>query len=607
MAIAYSYIRFSSVRQADGDSVRRQRENRDAWLAAHSDIRLDTSLALTDFAKSGFKRKDWDSYALAKFVKAVESGVVPRGSYLLIENLDRLSREAVGVATELFLSIVNRGVHIVQLSPVTMEFSHPIDAMKLLVAIMELRRGNSESEIKSARGLKAWEEKHKKAREEREPVAKRHLPGWIRYNESAKKLELIPDRAAVVARIFEQCIAGFGRTHIAAALNADGIPVMGRKQIAIKGQAGLKPHEKKYHQISKWNESMIWSVLTSPATHGEYRPTKEDDSGKWLPVKGAEVPDYFPPAVDRKTFDAAAGSLASRRKGRMAGRRGKHVNLFAGLLVDARDGGSLTYRHIKGRKSVIFPVQVARRGGVPCSQFPAQPFDELIVSALTEINVADVMSVTDHAKEVAALSGRIARLDDQIRMWTAQMDGAADEATVNLITEKLNGWHATRRALVLELADLQRQGANPVAEAWGQVKSLACLLKTDPSDEMRTKLKAALRATIESVTCLFSVRSTGWVRTALVHVLFKTGRSRDYMLAFEPARETKSAKRPGFAHAQTWVADDGDGIVLCAPPEPTAPEPYWKNWNKVIAVYDDILVDWAELYRTGKINMTSLS
>src|SRR5262245_18865295 len=94
-AIAYSYIRFSHPDQAKGDSVRRQTEAAAAWCKSNN-IRLDTSITLRDLGKSAFTgqhRKNPDRHALAAFLKLVESGKVPKGSYLIIENLDRLSRE----------------------------------------------------------------------------------------------------------------------------------------------------------------------------------------------------------------------------------------------------------------------------------------------------------------------------------------------------------------------------------------------------------------------------------------------------------------------------------------------------------------------------------
>src|SRR5947208_3498002 len=160
MRAAYSYLRFSSPAQATGDSIRRQTQAREQWLAAHPEAHLDASLVMTDAGRSAYRRKDWDTYALARFVEHIKSGRVEPGSYLLVENLDRLSREDAGEATELFLSIVNRGVIVVQLSPVVMEFARPVNTHSLMFAIMELSRGHSESVIKSERCRAAWGRKN---------------------------------------------------------------------------------------------------------------------------------------------------------------------------------------------------------------------------------------------------------------------------------------------------------------------------------------------------------------------------------------------------------------------------------------------------------------
>src|SRR5262245_29325121 len=121
--IAYSYLRFSSRQQAQGDSMRRQEAARAAWLTAHPGVTLDQTLRMVDHGRSAFRRKDWDTYALAEFLGYVKSGRVVPNSYLLLENLDRLSREEVGTATELFLGLVNRGVVLVQLLPAPVEFA----------------------------------------------------------------------------------------------------------------------------------------------------------------------------------------------------------------------------------------------------------------------------------------------------------------------------------------------------------------------------------------------------------------------------------------------------------------------------------------------------
>jgi len=115
MTIAYSYIRFSSKKQAAGSSLRRQTEAAEKWAISHS-IPLDTTLHMQDLAVSAFKGTHIEQGALGKFIKAIETGVVKDGSYLLVESLDRLSREDVPTALQMFLNIINSGITIVTLS-----------------------------------------------------------------------------------------------------------------------------------------------------------------------------------------------------------------------------------------------------------------------------------------------------------------------------------------------------------------------------------------------------------------------------------------------------------------------------------------------------------
>ena len=109
---AYSYLRFSTPEQALGDSERRQVEKAEAWAAAKC-IPLDKSYA--DRGKSGFKGTNRKRGALGRFLKQIKAGNIPHGSYLLVEDLDRLSREHPLDSLVLFKEIISAGITIVVL------------------------------------------------------------------------------------------------------------------------------------------------------------------------------------------------------------------------------------------------------------------------------------------------------------------------------------------------------------------------------------------------------------------------------------------------------------------------------------------------------------
>ena len=112
--LAYSYVRFSTPEQARGESFRRQIELARAYAAKHG-LHLDESFR--DEGVSAFKGRHRDERAaLGAFLSRVESGDVAKGSYLLVESLDRLSREEVVDALELFLGLTRNGIVIVTLA-----------------------------------------------------------------------------------------------------------------------------------------------------------------------------------------------------------------------------------------------------------------------------------------------------------------------------------------------------------------------------------------------------------------------------------------------------------------------------------------------------------
>src|SRR5205085_9698785 len=97
---AYSYARFSHPEQAKGDSLGRQGERARAYAETHG-LELDTELTFEDLGVSAYRGANVETGRLGEFLIAVQQGIIKKGSYLLIENLDRLSRNKARKATRL--------------------------------------------------------------------------------------------------------------------------------------------------------------------------------------------------------------------------------------------------------------------------------------------------------------------------------------------------------------------------------------------------------------------------------------------------------------------------------------------------------------------------
>jgi hypothetical protein len=113
MRIAISYVRWSTPQQKLGDSKRRQ-VDRTLQFCNENNLYLDQQLVGSGLsAYSGKHRREGTD--LARFLQELKDGKVPKGAVLIIESLDRLTRQKIAEALELFLSIIRAGVEIVTL------------------------------------------------------------------------------------------------------------------------------------------------------------------------------------------------------------------------------------------------------------------------------------------------------------------------------------------------------------------------------------------------------------------------------------------------------------------------------------------------------------
>ena len=141
----------------------------------------------------------------------------------MVESLDRLSRQQIQPALLLVLSLLQRGIRIVQLQPTEIVYDDKSDTTPIILMLVELSRANSESRVKSERVHAAWGERRKRAR--KGEILTRKLPAWI--EERNGKLVAIPERARAIRLIFEWSESGLGISMIQRRLIAEGIPAFG--------------------------------------------------------------------------------------------------------------------------------------------------------------------------------------------------------------------------------------------------------------------------------------------------------------------------------------------------------------------------------------------
>ena len=252
MTKAYSYLRCSTPEQLRGDSFRRQAEA-SVRYAAENGLQLDNTLDLNDGGISAFRGANRDA-GLGRFLRAVESGIVPQGSYLLVESLDRLSRQTARKALRTLEEIVEAGITVVTLSDRAVYTLEAIDndPLALMRALLVMMRAHEESSLKSVRVTRAWAAKRDRARKSGQAMTKR-CPGWLEIRDG--RYVAIPARAKIVRWLFAQAIAGRGKRALAAELNREKTPIWGSGRSA--GRRWRSPCRRSHWRQPPWR--LAWA------------------------------------------------------------------------------------------------------------------------------------------------------------------------------------------------------------------------------------------------------------------------------------------------------------------------------------------------------------
>lgn len=537
---AYSYIRFSAKEQERGDSLRRQTDLRDRWLALHPAVKLDDSLKLQDLGVSAFrgKHRSGDAFALGQFVKLVETGRVAKGSFLLVENLDRLSREDELTATHLFTGLILAGVRIVQLEPEAI-FDRNADQLQIMRLVLEVGRAHAESARKSMRVAEAWTNRKRNAAKGGEPITAQ-CPRWLVVKDG--KFEFRPGAKELVQRMFAMCRAGYGCRAIAAAFTAEKIKPWGK---------GI------------WEEAYIRLILDRRAAVGEHQPMKLQKAAAGERPKrvpdGDPIPDYFPPVISEKEWLEA--QAAKRLRDKRGGRPPKdpaHVNPFTGILFDALTGTTLTVngRTDRGNYYRILVNQGYKRHGDACNSFPLPTFEDAAFTWLLEVDAREILPQQGAGgNAVLELSGRLASIEGRLASVKAQL--VDDDADVAGIMDAIRQLESRRKETADDLVTARMAAANPLAESWGDAVGIIGALKGSADQRAaRLRLKSAVSRIVETIHCVFVKRGT--YQLAAVQFWFKPGGvQRSLLIVHSKGRCDGGNPTPAsWCHTgEAWAAD----------------------------------------------------
>ena len=535
MTKAYSYIRFSTPEQAKGDSLRRQLEAARKF-AASNELVLDESLR--DEGVSAFRGRNRKNGSLGAFIKKVEDGVVPSGSYLIVENLDRLSRQEVPIALRLFLTLIEYGIVIVTLSDdkIYSDSSIATNPTELIVSIALMMRSHDESATKSMRLKEIWEKKRSCASVDKIAMT-RVCPGWLR--KAGNHYEVIEGRDEIVQRIFSWAIEGVGTRTIAKRLNSSGEPRWSVKK----------------KQRSIWHDSYIKKILENPAVYGEFTPRSKRAGGSDA-MAAEPIQDYFPAVIERDTFYRARAALGARVTSNVRSPVGKHRNILSGLVKCAACGSGMHY------------IDKGRRAGKPylrcgksllsndCRHIEKYDYELIQTQSILATASHQSLGHDSEAEHDAALKLEVqetqARIDRLVE--AIELEGMSQALQRRLVTLESQLKDLELRRSAIEVQTQQITLGNRLRRDRREVALLALQLKQHPDDlDLRIRATMMVRGIVKEIRLSPRRYECTWLAgSGITTAIFEAAeaeseiKSRLSETASEPIRTRKMVKLPTF-------------------------------------------------------------
>jgi DNA invertase Pin-like site-specific DNA recombinase len=415
--------------QLKGDSRRRQLEASRTYAEANG-LELAEGAELEDIGVSAFRGANVREGALGQFLEAIKAGSVKPGSYLIVESLDRLSREQVLTAQSLFLSIIQAGIHVVTLADRRVYRPGTTDLGDLIMSLVIMSRAHEESQIKSQRISAAW--KNKRAQAVTQKPMTKWCPAWLTLSSDRSSYVPIPERVEVVRQIFRDTVAGMGMYSVASRLNKSKVPT-------FAGPNG-------------WHHSYVAKILANRAVLGEFQPHVRRDEKRV--ADGQPIKGYFPAIIDEELFYQA--QLAkSQRRGSGAGRKGvAFTNLFSGLAKCAYCRSPILFENKgSGPKGGTYLVcdGARRRRGCPSIRWRYPDFEASFLAFVEELDIESVVNASSHSerrdtleRELAALKGESSTVSDLMEKTFAVLNQGGP---VGFVTGKLNELEQRRTEL----------------------------------------------------------------------------------------------------------------------------------------------------------------
>lgn len=315
--IAIIYARFSSAEQSKGYSLDRQKKLGLEFAATQG---WAVEKTIIDEGRSAFHGANrLEGSSLHEFELEAKNGF-HHGKTLVVENIDRLSRQGAKAAAQLMWALNENGVNVATYHDGQIyrseESGELLDVFRLIISAQQ---AHQESKKKSDRTIATWEARFAAIADGTQTAPIPNTPLWIDRIDG--EMVLNKHRAKVLNDIYDLYIDGVGIHRIVTILHDREEP------------SWTPPSQKRGN--NGWFYSYIYRLLTKRTVLGEYVTT----DGRTL------SPNFWPQVISTEKWNRVQAALAMRKGNQKTTKTHGNRNLLSQMVFCDQCGGGAHFRH----------------------------------------------------------------------------------------------------------------------------------------------------------------------------------------------------------------------------------------------------------------------
>lgn len=440
---AFIYTRISTPKQKIGKGLKIQTQMAEQYCNENN-LQIDNTINLSDEGQSAFHGNHISLGKLGQFLRLVEDGKIPIGSYLIFQSLDRMSRQDAMTALGIFNQIIQSGINVVTLMPPRTYTKKDLENQQysIIEIVVTFIRAFEESDIKSKRHIENWKRKREEARKEGKLLTKKY-PMWLRYDEKEKKFIPIAERVKTIKKIYELAFKDYGKSYIANRLNESNRDM---------------PNTYPVWRGKIWQASSISKILRNRQLIGKFQPhhyiKNPGEKRKRVP-QGEPIENYFPKVISERLFYAVQEKLSKRKT--IVGNQQKISNLFTSIMKCGLCKSTIVYddkssKRNKSKNAKYLICSKARaHNGCEWHKLIYDVWEKEFFSAILEIDIDDLLKYQgrERAERVETLKMKIAEKNFKEKEISKSIDNLLGLLDMDIpdVKDKINRLHQEREEI----------------------------------------------------------------------------------------------------------------------------------------------------------------